>query len=214
MEAKKIEVKILLSSIIIIFLVETAVRAVIPAGLPFPVAVVGVVRLVEMTLILLMIYHWSGGLSSIGLAKDQILPGLAKGLVWSAGFGLTAAICMAVIYAVGVNPLKLLQPPMPGKTGELIVYFIVGGAAAPVAEEIFFRGIVYGFLRRWGVLPALLISTLFFVAAHSKGTAVPLTQSAGGIVFALAYELEGRLMVPITIHALGNMAIFSLTLLG
>jgi hypothetical protein len=34
----------------------------------------------------------------------------------------------------------------------------------------------------------------------------------GGIVFAVAYELEGNLMVPITIHVLGNTAIFALSL--
>jgi membrane protease YdiL (CAAX protease family) len=34
----------------------------------------------------------------------------------------------------------------------------------------------------------------------------------GGIVFAVAYEVEGSLMVPITIHVLGNMAIFALSL--
>jgi membrane protease YdiL (CAAX protease family) len=33
----------------------------------------------------------------------------------------------------------------------------------------------------------------------------------GGIVFAIAYEKEKSLMVPVTIHCLGNMAIFSLT---
>jgi membrane protease YdiL (CAAX protease family) len=34
----------------------------------------------------------------------------------------------------------------------------------------------------------------------------------GGIVFAIAYEKEKNLMVPITIHCLGNLAIFSLSI--
>jgi membrane protease YdiL (CAAX protease family) len=32
----------------------------------------------------------------------------------------------------------------------------------------------------------------------------------GGLVFAVAYEIEKSLLVPITIHVLGNFAIFSL----
>jgi membrane protease YdiL (CAAX protease family) len=40
-----------------------------------------------------------------------------------------------------------------------------------------------------------------------------LAQIIGGIVFALAYEASGNLLVPITIHVLGNLAIFTLSLL-
>jgi len=38
-------------------------------------------------------------------------------------------------------------------------------------------------------------------------------QIVGGIIFAIAYEKEGSLIVPITIHVLGNMAIFTLSLI-
>jgi len=80
----------------------------------------------------------------------------------------------------------------------------------PVAEEIFFRGILYGFFRRWGAVAAVVLSTVIFVLAHPIFPGIPLPQVVGGVVFAVAYEVEGSLMVPITIHALGNMAIFLL----
>jgi hypothetical protein len=35
----------------------------------------------------------------------------------------------------------------------------------------------------------------------------------GGILFAVAYELEKNLLVPIIIHVLGNLAIFVLALI-
>jgi hypothetical protein len=84
----------------------------------------------------------------------------------------------------------------------------------PVAEEVFFRGIVYGFLRKWGVLLALVGTTAVFVAAHTLRAGIPLPQIVGGMVFAIAYEMEGSLLVPIVIHVLGNAAIFSLCLLN
>jgi membrane protease YdiL (CAAX protease family) len=85
----------------------------------------------------------------------------------------------------------------------------------PIAEEIFFRGILYGFFRRWGIPAAVILSTFLFVLSHShtSGPAIPVTQLIGGILFAVAYEIEKNLLVPITIHSLGNLAIFTLALL-
>jgi membrane protease YdiL (CAAX protease family) len=88
----------------------------------------------------------------------------------------------------------------------------VGGLIAPVAEELCFRGIVYSFFRRWGILIALVASTALFVALHTF-QGLPVVQIVGGIVFAIAYETTGNLMVPITIHCLGNITIFTLSLL-
>ena len=82
---------------------------------------------------------------------------------------------------------------------------------------MFFRGVVYGFFRRWGVLTALLISTGIFVLVHLLARPVQgfaIVQAIGGVVFAASYELEKNLMVPITIHCLGNMAIFLLPALS
>ena len=73
---------------------------------------------------------------------------------------------------------------------------------------------LYGFLRWWGVVIALVLSTLMFVLPHVAFSKIPLVQVVGGIVFAVAYEIEGSLMVPITIHVLGNLAIFTLSLMS
>ncbi|MCD6398086.1 MAG: CPBP family intramembrane metalloprotease [Spirochaetaceae bacterium] len=83
---------------------------------------------------------------------------------------------------------------------------------SPVAEEIFFRGIIYSFFRRWRVFVAVILSTLAFVLVHPAGSGFPLPQITGGVLFAMAYEKEGNLTVPIIIHVLGNMALFSLSL--
>jgi len=74
-------------------------------------------------------------------------------------------------------------------------------------------GIIYGFFRRWGVLAALILSSVIFVLAHATLSGIPVPQIIGGIIFAIAYEREGSLIVPITIHVLGNMAIFTLSLI-
>ncbi|MGD8962327.1 MAG: CPBP family intramembrane metalloprotease, partial [Desulfobacterales bacterium] len=80
-------------------------------------------------------------------------------------------------------------------------------------EEIFFRGILYSFFRRWGIPTAVILSTILFILPHSSGTTLPVTQLIGGILFAVSYEIEKNLWVPIMIHSLGNLAIFTLALL-
>ena len=55
---------------------------------------------------------------------------------------------------------------------------------------------------------------MMFVLAHPIFSGIPLPQTVGGIVFAVAYEIDGSLMVPITIHILGNLTIFTLSLIS
>ena len=152
-----------------------------------------------------------GRAGSHRLGAGHLAPGGIVGACWSAGFALAAALGMAVIFFAGQNPLALLRTPMPADRFELILLFLVGGLVGPLAEEICFRGVLYTFFRRWGIWVALLFSTAIFVALHSV-SGIPVTQIVGGIVFALAYETSRNLMVPITIHVLGNSAIFALSL--
>ena len=215
MEAKQIDRKTLIISLAAIVSVEWSLRVVVSKGLFDSMVTLGAARLLEIILVILVLLIWGRGVSSVGLAPSRIIPGLKKGLVWSAGFGIVAFFAFVVLYVAGVNALILMQARLPTRLGEIILFFFIGGILAPIAEEIFFRGMLYGFFRRWGVLLAVALSTLLFVVAHPmshQGVFVP--QVVGGIVFAVAYEVEGSLLVPITIHVLGNMAIFTLSLIS
>ena len=87
--------------------------------------------------------------------------------------------------------------------------YIVGAIIGPIAEEIFFRGLLFTYLRHWGMIPALILSTAAFVLIHPvQGMAV--TQIIGGLLFGISFEFEKNLMVPIVIHVAGNTAIFTL----
>lgn len=213
MEANRITTKTLIISLASIIALEWALRFVVSKHLFDPMIILGAARLLEIILISLILVITGKGVSSIGLPSSQIIPGLRKGLIWSAGFGIIAFFAYAILYVAGVNALILIQARLPTKASEIILFFFIAGMLGPAGEEIFFRGILYGFFRRWGVLSALGLSTLLFVAAHPMSQGVLVPQVVGGIVFALAYEVEGNLLVPITIHVLGNIAIFSLSLM-
>ncbi len=214
MEAGTIKIKTLIISLGAVIAVEVVARVGIRPGAYNPMIVSGAVRLLQAGLIIIIVLIREKGLSSIGLSLTKTLPGLKRGLTWSAGFGLITLLGFALIFAIGLNPLTLIHTHLPANPDDIALFFLVGGLIGPVAEEVFFRGILYGFCRRWGAPAAIILSTLAFVLAHPIFPAIPVTQVVGGILFAVAYEVEKNLMVPITIHALGNMAIFTLSLVG
>lgn len=214
MEAKQIEIKALLTSLIAIVSIEAALRLIFIKGLGHPILILGGARLLEAALIISSVMIWGKGAPSLGLSPSKLLLGVKRGLLWSAGFGAVVLLSFIVLFLAGIDPLNIIEVRLPATQWDIALFFIVGGLIAPVAEEIFFRGMLYGFFRRWGILVALLISTATFVLAHPVFPTIPLPQLLGGIVFAVAYEVEGRLMAPITIHVLGNFAIFTLTLIS
>lgn len=76
--------------------------------------------------------------------------------------------------------------------------------AAPLLEEIFFRGYLYPVLKRFiGVWPAMIGVSLFFGMVHmSLVQCLPLAMF--GFILNLAYENTGRLSLPIAMHAAFN----------
>ncbi len=168
-------------------------------------------RSAQMVVLTTLAVVHTGGLEALGLAWRTILPGLRKGLVWSAGFAAAAGLLFIGLLAIGHDPLALIRSPLPSVASQRVLFFFVGGIIAPVVEEMVFRGLIFGYLRRWGVPAAILISTALFAAFHLP--TIPVTQVVGGLVFAIAYHTSNSLMTPIVIHVLGNLAIFILSLL-
>jgi membrane protease YdiL (CAAX protease family) len=210
MEAKEIKLSTAIISIVIIAAIEIVVRLLTSRQLIMPLAGLGLTRLAEIIFLLILVKKREKSLSAIGLASTRIYAGLKKGLIWAVSFGSAAALTLFIFFLLGINVSALFQMQLPAKIPELATFFLIGAIIGPAAEEIFFRGILYGFFRKWGVSAALILSTLFFVLPHTSGNTIPVTQIIGGILFAVSYELEKNLLVPMTIHFLANLAIFSL----
>jgi membrane protease YdiL (CAAX protease family) len=79
--------------------------------------------------------------------------------------------------------------------------------SAPLLEEIVFRGLLYGTLRRrLGWPAAALLSAGIFAAAHGYGVAGFGSVFASGIMWAVAYEKTGSLLPGIAAHAANNVS--------
>jgi membrane protease YdiL (CAAX protease family) len=194
--------------------VEAGARLGIEGKAPHPMMVLGAVRLLQAGLILMLVFLGEKGLAAIGLSQKGLLPGFKRGLLWTAGFGLLVSLAGVLLFVAGIHPFSFIYTPLPANSAQILLFFIVGGIIGPVTEEILFRGILYGFFRRWGAMAAILLSTLAFVLVHLHLLLIPVTQIVGGLLFALAYEVGKNLVVPITLHSLGNMAIFGISLMA
>ncbi|MBW1732830.1 MAG: CPBP family intramembrane metalloprotease [Deltaproteobacteria bacterium] len=211
MEAGRLQTKTLIVCLGTVIIAEAAAR--VGSGLFHPMILSGLVRLVETTLMVTTVLLLEKGLAPIGLTGEGILRGLRAGCIWSAGFGVITLIGFSLMAWAGMNPLALIYTPLPTGPFDRILFFLVAGLVGPVAEEVFFRGLLYGFFRQWGAPAAVLLSTLLFILAHPAPSGVPITRIVGGLVFALAYEVEKDLLAPIIIHASANTAIFTLSLI-
>lgn len=81
---------------------------------------------------------------------------------------------------------------------------LFGGIAVPFAEELFFRGVLFAWLRKhWSMWPSLLVSALLFGLVHFD-VAVGLTAFILGILLGWVYEKSKSLWTPFLIHALNN----------
>ncbi len=136
---------------------------------------------------------------------------------------------LLVFVAIGLCPIALeatmglvlrFEPAFEFKTHATInalhegqpIWLIIGlwtGAAvvAPVAEELFFRGLLQTFFvrlfgSRWAAV--LFASTLFGLVHYPYPHTVPALIMLG-VVLGYSYERTGSLLPPIVIHALFNL---------
>ncbi len=89
------------------------------------------------------------------------------------------------------------------------------GLLVPVAEELYFRGLLQGWLRqRLGLWATVLVSAAVFGLAHFDSIGVVISAMIMGALMAWAYERTRSLWVTIGMHALTNTTAMLLGGLG
>lgn len=132
--------------------------------------------------------------------------GIAVGLV-IAGLAVNAAY-FEVLALLGIEPdteiKEIFESP-----GPLIAIALLSLLFAPIMEEVFYRGFVFGGLRpRWGLAWATLASGLLFGVSHLGNPAgiylVPPVTIIGAM-FACAYAYSGSIVTSFLAHFLFNL---------
>jgi membrane protease YdiL (CAAX protease family) len=147
----------------------------------------------------------SVGLQVVG--ARWLLIGAGLGLV---GWLLTRGVVLTYFWLTGdtTNPQAGLLNAAQGTLGQFALTLLVAGLFVPFGEELLFRGVLYTWLRRWGIVLATLGSALIFGLNHGINVVFPATVVLG-LLLALAYERSGSIWPGVVGHILYNLIVFS-----
>lgn len=143
-------------------------------------------------------------------------------IVWLCALGAQIAVA-AVVVGFGIpieNNTDALDQLQADRT-YVISLVITAVVAAPIVEEMVFRGVVLRGLRsRWPVVLAVVVQGLLFGAAHIdplRGTGnvgLVMVLSGVGVAFGAATAIVGRIGPAMAAHALFNGVILLVVLTG
>ena len=132
-------------------------------------------------------------LVSIGLTFAVSIIGGALGVLVQQGFGLP-----------GENPQIKALAPAGFSWPAAIGVTLLGGVLVPIAEEMFFRGMLHRWARdKWGFAAGALISAIVFGAIHVIPLVIPFAILMG-LAASWAYERTGSLLPGLIIHVINN----------
>lgn len=106
------------------------------------------------------------------------------------------------------DPSNPVIPIIMAVKGTVTIIAIIGltSIAAPIVEELLFRGVLFNALKlSYGVWPAIIISGLVFGSLHPVGIAEILVLSSLGCVFAWMTYTRQSLMPSMTAHCINNL---------
>jgi membrane protease YdiL (CAAX protease family) len=147
----------------------------------------------------------------LGLRPFRLGRGIGLALTAYAGF-----FAFLVVYALVVDPEPqeiIDEIRAEEETAKIVALGLLVILAAPISEEIFFRGFLFGGLRgRMSFWAAALISGVLFGLVHlPTGPAQVPPLAVFGILLAWLYERTGSLGPAIFMHMIQNAIAFSYT---
>lgn len=160
------------------------------------------------------------GVEALGLRRfnaSDLKIGVAGGAI---GVVLSAAVAWTVMrmteLVTGDPPPDPDQIPLEADpSGGLLVLLAISTIVlAPLAEELFFRGMLHQALRRWlRFAPGLIMSSALFAVSHVIPVVIP-SIFVLALLLGTLYERTKSLWVPIVAHATFNVVGYTFTFLA
>ncbi len=137
---------------------------------------------------------------------------------WAVFAGLAGVAACANLWIVLTRllptPPNLLADPAAYPPQTLLAVLVMSVVAAPVSEELAFRGFAWGLLRKaFGPVATLMIVTTLFTLAHLTQGAYPaklVVYFLAGLAFGLIAWRSGSLIPAMIVHAAADLAFFTL----
>lgn len=171
------------------------------------------------------------GVNFLCFAGTAALLGVRRRKLTWAEFGLRPFslgwLVVALLLAAAVLPLRALaaflveglrgtnfsdtqlRMELIAPNGPLALNFIVtlvgAGMLAPIAEEMFFRGLIFRWFRsRFSLWPAVLASSAIFALGHADSIGVVASSFVLGLLLAALYDRSRSLWLTIAVHGVNN----------
>lgn len=144
--------------------------------------------------------------SPLGLANGAEVLGLRRVGWRPVVLGVVGTTILSfAVSQIGVQPEGVRQVTDSVRDpAVLIPTLLVLAVLAPVVEELVFRGLLYGWVAgRWGPLPAFVVSSLAFAAAHAEPAHIILVLPLGFWFGWLRWRTNSLLPTLIT-HMINN----------
>ncbi len=178
----------------------------------------------EAVAIVASVYLFANLRRQLSWADIGLRPMTARQIRRAVIVGLFCFVVVTPILA-GINALMnqpVISPQAPfvvGRDGftwsRFLLMLALGGMIVPFAEELFFRGLVYTWMRgRLGVGSSVFASALVFGLAHVVFPMVAVGAFLVGLALALVYERNGTLWAPVAVHAVFNTLNLSVMFAG
>jgi membrane protease YdiL (CAAX protease family) len=141
-----------------------------------------------------------------------------KAWTWSLIGGVAAVLAAAALWTVMATIVRVPPNVLPDTHGlpltTVIPMLVVSIVAAPLSEEIAFRGYAMSLLRRrFSPLTALVITALLFAAAHlTQGLYAPklIVYFLAGLAFGFVALRTGSLLPAMAVHSCADLTFFTL----
>jgi uncharacterized protein len=208
--------------VVVLALLQVPTQLLIPVLMPLPLILLGLV-----TVIWVQVRYRA--------ARRLMGPRPARAREWLLGLGIGVGAFLAVNIGLGLL-LQLLAAvagvdvPQPQEGArdaiadpQLLPWLVLSAVlVAPVAEELFFRGLLFQSLRRrmraWW---AIAVSGVVFAAAHifqelggGAGPVAFILILPLGVLLGWLFERRGTLALPIAVHAAFNLVTVGILAVG
>ena len=153
---------------------------------------------------------WRETFRALGMTSQRPLADIGVGT-------LNYVVLMPLFFAVSAFSQKIFQhyhtPINPVQFDSMLaqnnidrlLLLLVTAVAAPIVEELMFRGVLYPALKGpWGAVGAALLSGAVFAVIHPTLPSGFLPIMLLGVAFALTYERRGSLLPNIVMHGIHN----------
>jgi len=151
-------------------------------------------------------------------ALVPLAPVSARAWTWSLLAGGAGVIAAAALWTVMATIVRVPPNILPDTRGiplqTLIPVLLISIAAAPLSEEIAFRGYAMGLIRRrFSPIHALVIVSALFAAVHlTQGLYPPklLVYFLAGLTFGFVALRTGSLLPAMVVHSFADLTFFTL----